>query len=476
MAKINLSHKRLEDLERRARARTGKFEPAIFGICNLDGNVIKCMCYGGEIVERYQEKGPIKIDTFIPEKLEKMLLPRREKHIYGGRGSTKTRTAAAIYTEAVRYNDARGVVFREYLENIRSSCYQEIVDEVNRRGLNGTQMKVTERYIASMIGSGFTRFKGMHNNTNGIKGEASATIAWLEEIENMSLISWDTLEPTFRVDGSEIWSTFNPRSEHDPAWTELIEPYHNKMVDGIYDSADDPDYDSSRGDVLVIEINHDDNPWFTKELERSMLKMKERDYDRYLWIWEGKFNKKSNEQVMHGKWEEAEFDIDAAWERQPLGADFGFSQDPSTLIEMYIDTEEEILYINNECWGIGVELDDMPDFYDEIECSRDEEILGDCSRPETISHIRNKGFYIEPAEKWKGSVEDGITYLRSFKKIVVHPRCIETLKECELYKYKTDPLTEEILAVIIDKHNHCFDAIRYGLSKQIRLMQSFFDV
>ena len=100
-----------------------------------------------------------------------------------------------------------------------------------------------------------------------------------------------------------------------------------------------------------------------------------------------------------------------------FGADFGFSQDPSTLIKMWIDMEDEILYIEHEVWGIGVELDDMPDCYDEIPGSRDEEILGDCSRPETISHIRNKGFYIESAEKWQGSVEDGITYLRSFKKI-----------------------------------------------------------
>ena len=498
MPKIKISEKRIADLERRARARTGVFEPAVFGICDLEGNVLRCKHYGGAEVDRYPEKGPIQIDTFIPEKLEKLLLPRREKHIYGGRGSAKTRTVASIYMEAIRFNNIRGVVFREFLENIRSSCYQEIVDEVNRRSLNGTQMKVTERYIASMIGEGFTRFKGMHNNTNGIKGEASAQLAWLEEIENMSLISWDTLEPTFRVEGSEIWSTFNPRSEHDPAWTELIEPYHAKLVDGIYDSADDPDYDSSLGDVLIIECNHVDNPWFTKELERSMLKMKARDYDRYLWIWEGKFNKKSNEQVMHGKWHEEEFVPESHWDGPFFGADFGFAQDPSSLVKLWIDLDAEILYVEYEAVGVGVELDDMAKFYagkegateDELEGwddgddydwpgipgAKDDQIWGDCSRPETISHIRKKDFYIDAAEKWPGSIEDGITFLRSFKKIVIHPRCTETLKEAELYKHKVDKLTENILPIIVDAHNHCWDAIRYALHKQIRSIQSFFDV
>jgi phage terminase large subunit len=271
------------------------------------------------------------------------------------------------------------------------------------------------------------------------------------------------------------------------------------MADGIYDSAEDPDYDSSLGDVLVIECNHTDNPWFTKELKRSMLKMKERDYDRYMWIWEGKFNKKSNEQVIHGKWQIEEFEADTVnWDGPYFGADFGFAQDPSTLIKMWIDPEKERLMIEYEAWGIGVELDDMAKFYagkeganeEELEDwddymdeewpgipgAKDDDIYGDCSRPETISHIKKRDFYMYAGEKWAGSVEDGIAYLRSFDAIIIHPRCVETIKEAELYKHKVDKLTEEILPAIVDKHNHCWDAIRYGLSKRIKQMQSFFDV
>ena len=76
----------------------------------------------------------------------------------------------------------------------------------------------------------------------------------------------------------------------------------------------------------------------------------------------------------------------------------------------------------------------------------------------------------------EGSIEDGITFLRSFKRIIIHPRCVHTIQEASLYKHKVDPLTEEIKPSIVDEHNHCWDAIRYGLSKLIRHRANFFDV
>jgi phage terminase large subunit len=71
-------------------------------------------------------------------------------------------------------------------------------------------------------------------------------------------------------------------------------------------------------------------------------------------------------------------------------------------------------------------------------------------------------------EKWKGSVEEGVAYLRAFDVIVVHERCERTAEECRLYSHKIDRLTEDILRDIVDKHNHCIDAIRYALEPMIK--------
>uniref|UniRef100_UPI001F457D76 terminase large subunit n=1 Tax=Escherichia coli TaxID=562 RepID=UPI001F457D76 len=75
---------------------------------------------------------------------------------------------------------------------------------------------------------------------------------------------------------------------------------------------------------------------------------------------------------------------------------------------------------------------------------------------------------IAPVEKGKGSVEDGIEFIKSFKKVYIHSRCKETLKECREYSYKKDRLTDEVLPIIIDKDNHYVDALRYALEKVMK--------
>jgi phage terminase large subunit len=72
------------------------------------------------------------------------------------------------------------------------------------------------------------------------------------------------------------------------------------------------------------------------------------------------------------------------------------------------------------------------------------------------------------AAKWPGSVEDGVAYLRSFEEIVIHERCTHTIEEARLYSYKTDKQTDEVLPIIEDRHNHCWDAVRYSLDGLIQ--------
>jgi phage terminase large subunit len=71
------------------------------------------------------------------------------------------------------------------------------------------------------------------------------------------------------------------------------------------------------------------------------------------------------------------------------------------------------------------------------------------------------------AEKWPGSVEDGIAYLRNFESIVVHQQCQRFIEECKLYRYKTNA-AGDILPIIVDKHNHLIDSLRYSLQPLIK--------
>jgi phage terminase large subunit len=148
------------------------------------------------------------------------------------------------------------------------------------------------------------------------------------------------------------------------------------------------------------------------------------------------------------------------------GADWGFANDPTALVRSFI--LDECLFIESEAFGYGVEIDETPQLFESIPTSRDWPIKADASRPETISYMRRKGFNVEAAEKWPGSVEDGIAHLKGFKRIVIHPRCKRMQDERRLYSYKVDPKTDEILPIIVDKHNHGWDAVRYSLDGYIQ--------
>jgi hypothetical protein len=131
---------------------------------------------------------------------------------------------------------------------------------------------------------------------------------------------------------------------------------------------------------------------------------------------------------------------------------------------------EARLWIEYESYGLGVENDDLPTLFDRIPLSREYVSRADCSRPETISHLRRHGYpKMVAGDKWPGSVEDGINYLRgTFEEIIIHPRCVETAQEARLWSYKIDKNTGDILPVLEDKNNHCWDGIRYGLAPLIK--------
>ena len=165
-------------------------------------------------------------------------------------------------------------------------------------------------------------------------------------------------------------------------------------------------------------------------------------------------------QVFHGKYRIDSFDTpdDVVFY---YGADWGFSQDPTTLIRCFVD--DGTLYIDWEAYGVGVDIDKTPELFSQVPSSADYIITADSARPETISYMKQHGYpRMRRARKGKNSIEDGIAYLRSFREIVIHSRCKHTADEFKLYSYKRDRLTGDVLPTIEDKNNHFCDSLRYA--------------
>lgn len=372
--------------------------------------------------------------------------PHRYKVFYGGRGSGKSWAVARALIAMADFGRVRILCCREVQNSIRDSSYQTLKDTAERMGLFDRFDFKESEIEHRRTGSRFI-FSGLLRNENSIRSKEGIDICWIEEASSVSRKSWDVLIPTIRKPGSELWLTFNPLTVDDPTNDFLEAP-----PPGAY----------------VRKVNYTDNPYFPEVLREQMEWDKANDYEKYLHIWEGFPLTISEAQIFRGKYvvEAIPDDLWKQAERLFFGADFGFARDPSTLVRCFI--LDNRLYIDYEAYGVGVEIDELPQLYRSVPESTKWPIKADCARPETISYLKRHGFNIESAEKWPGSIEEGISFIRSFDKVVIDPRCVHTADEFRLYSYKTDRLTGEVLPVVLDKNNHAIDGIRYSLVDYIK--------
>ncbi len=380
------------------------------------------------------------------------------KIFWGGRGAAKSWGIAEALIRKASDASVRVLCTREIQNTIKDSAHRLLKDMIDRLGMT-SWFTVTADSIKSRSGAEFI-FKGLRNNENGIRSTEGIDICWVEEAQAVSESSWRSLIPTLRKDGVELWVSFNLVDEADATYQRFVE--HPPTG------------------AIVHKILYYDNPYLSAKSRQDIEDDKARDFHMYEHIWLGMPLKISDAVILNKKYVVRSFDPDL-WQQAPklhFGADFGFANDPSTLCRYFTieseATKKRKLYIEYEAYGSHVEIDEMPEFYDSVPGSRDWPIGADCSRPETISHLRRKGFNIYGAEKWDGSVKDGIAHLRGFDQIVIHPRCTETAREARLWRYKTDPKMVDpngnpmVLPIVIDKHNHTWDGIRYGLDGYIQ--------
>jgi phage terminase large subunit len=380
--------------------------------------------------------------VFLP-----LLEPARYKGAYGGRGSGKSHFFAEALIERCLLKPTRAVCIREIQRSLAESVKRLLEDKIQKLGV-GRYFRILESHIDAPHG-GIIIFQGMQNHTaESIKSLEGYEIAWGEEAHTLSARSLELLIPTIRAPGSELWFSWNPNKATDP-------------VDALFRGEGKIEGD----DVKCVEARWQDNPWFPEVLRRDMLRDKDRDFDKYCHVWLGEYLSISDALIFRNRVSFETFETPSDV-RFYFGADWGFANDPTVVTRSWV--KDECLFIDYEAFGYHVEIDDTPALFTGVPGSKKWPIKADSARPETISFMRRAGFDISAAEKWSGSVEDGIAYLKGFKRIVIHERCQELMKEARLYSYKVDPRTGDVLPIIVDKHNHGWDAVRYSLDGYIR--------
>lgn len=201
----------------------------------------------------------------FPEKLKILFEPHRYKILFGGRGGAKSWGVARALLIQGAASPLRILCAREFQNSIAESVHHLLQSQAEAIGL-GSFYEIQNAAIRGKNGTEFV-FAGIRNNITKIKSFEAIDRVWVEEAQTVSKTSWDTLIPTIRKDGSEIWATYNPELETDET--------HQRFV------INPPE------DAAVVKINWSDNPWFPEVLRKEKDALKVRDPDAYQNVWEG---------------------------------------------------------------------------------------------------------------------------------------------------------------------------------------------
>ena len=189
----------------------------------------------------------------------------RFKCLYGGRGSSKTWTVAALLILDAISRPIRVACGREHKTSIKQSAKKALEIQIRRLGLDDF-FTIKSDEIEGANGSVFF-FQGIAVNPDEMRGWEDVDHVWIEEAQFLTEAAARVLIPTIRKKNSQLWFTWNPKFRHDWAWRRfIIQP---------------EEYD------VTTRVNYNDNPWFPPEAEQERLHDKKYNADIYAHIWEG---------------------------------------------------------------------------------------------------------------------------------------------------------------------------------------------
>lgn len=360
----------------------------------------------------------------------------REAAVYGGRYSLKSHTVARLLLIRARQKKTRIGCFREFQNSIADSSHQLLSDLIARYELN--DFEITNNGIVNTLNGSDFLFKGLRMNEQSVKSIEGMDIAWVEEAQTVSENSIEILTPTVRKPGSQIIYTYNRLMEDDPVHKRLVlEGRPNTLVINVnYDIADKYGY-------LPPEIKNEAED---DRLRRPSLY-------KHKWLGEplGQENK------IYKDWQIIdEIPHEARLEKR--GLDFGYSNDPTAIVDVYYYNGGYIL--DEVAYQVGLSNRQIADILKATNAAT--LCIADSAEPKSIDELRLYGVNVVPAEKGQGSVLQGIQFTQD-QRISVTRRSRNIITEYGKYMWMQDRDGRRINK---PDHlwSHSMDAIRYALA------------
>ena len=213
------------------------------------------------------------------------------------------------------------------------------------------------------------------------------------------------------------------------------------------------DIQGKRDDVDHLILTYRDNEALDEETKKSIEQRKGR---KDWWTVYGEGQLGELEGKVYKNWQIIdEIPHEARLEKR--GLDFGYSNDPTALVDIYKYNDGYI--VDEICFQKGLSNKQIADIilnYEQIQT------IADSAEPKSIDEIKSYGVNIHPSQKGKDSVNQGIQFVRD-QKISITKRSVNIIKEYRNYLWQVDR-NGKILNVPEHQFSHSMDAIRYGFS------------
>lgn len=222
-------------------------------------------------------------------------------------------------------------------------------------------------------------------------------------------------------------------------------------------------FDVQHPDVFTHNSIYLNNRFIDEAYHRRMLMRKERDPDGYRIYGLGEWGEVGGLILPHFKVHEFDTDL-SRFDSSNHGQDFGFNHANAILTLGFKDGE---LYICDEIYVHEKDTTEIIEMADEKELSKQLVMWCDSAEPDRIKMWKRAGYRAKGVKKGPGSVKAQIDRLKQMN-IHIHPRCVNTIKEMQQWKWKKDEKLNMYTDEPVDVFDDAMAALRYGIQSQMR--------
>lgn len=363
---------------------------------------------------------------------------------YGSAGSGKSRfVAQKLILKMLQDKRHKLLVVRDTLNSHQDSTFNELVQVLEQYKIRN-HCAITKMPLSITLPNGAKIiFRGADDESK-LLSISGISLVWVEEASDVAKDIFEQLTLRLRGKGlkKEFYLTFNPVSED--SW---LKTYF---------------FDQPPADTIVLKTTFKDNRFLDEDYLQGLEHMRKTNPRKYRVFGLGDWGTLG--ETIYENWEERAFDRQLMAQRYKMlvGMDFGFTADPTALVQSFVDEENKTIYVASGFYDTGLLNQDIHANIRSMGLLKSE-ILADSADPKTIAELKRLGVRrIEGAKKGPDSIRAGISKIQEYR-LIVHPELDWFINELKNYSYKKDRVSGNYTNEPIDRFNHALDAFRYSI-------------